>query len=370
MEDESREVHFAAETVAQDEYFKTLQNRPDLGISLYDSHSDGSGAVFSSFKRPVLNCRSKYSFWAFKGPREFPADLWFIGFLDQELGAGCYDVITDHDISLYGTSLLKRYRVLLSGSHPEYPTYNMLDSYASYLEDGGHFMYLGGNGYYWVTSHDTTRSHRIEVRRCDQGCRTFGLPPGNWHLSLTGEQGGLWRPRGRPPQKIFGVGSCAIGLGQGAGYGITDEARSDPRLSFLFHGAGLESASIIGDFAISLGAASADEIDRLDYSLGTPQNAVIIATTKQAGGHSDDFMLFNEESMFPMANVTGTTSDKVRSDLVYFETLAGGAVFSVGSMNWVNAMAWKGYRNNVAQITANVLHEFIRRGKASQANGA
>ena len=301
--------------------------------------------------------------WTFGGTRELPADLWFLGFLERELGAEGYDVITDHNISLYGAPLLKRYKVLLSGSHPEYPTYSMLNAYASFLESGGHFMYLGGNGYYWVTAHDPTRPHRIEVRRANQGCRTFGLPPGNWHHSMTGEQGGLWRARGRPPNQIFGLGSCALGVGKGAAYGITDAARGDPRLSFLFHGAGLESASIIGDFGLVQGAASGDEIDRLDYSLGTPQNAVIIASTKLAGGHSDDYFLFNEDIMFPMINTVGTTSDKIRSDLIYFETSSGGAVFSVGSINWVGAMAWKGYQNNVAQITANALHEFIRRAQ-------
>ena len=310
----------------------------------------------------MTNFRSGYSFWAFTGTREFPADLWYVGFLKRELGADGYDVITDHDISLYGDRILKRYKVLLSGSHPEYPTYNMLNAYASFLASGGHFMYLGGNGYYWVTAHDTSRPHRIEVRRSDQGCRTFGLPAGNWHHSLTGEQGGLWRARGRPPNLLFGIGSCGIGVGKGAAYGITEEAKSDSRLSFLFKSTKLEPASIIGDFGLVQGAASGDEIDRLDYSLGTPKNAVIIATTKLAGGHSDEYTLFNEESGLPNINTTGTTSDRIRSDLVYFETASGGAVFSVGSICWAGALAWKAYDNNVAQITASVLHEFLRRG--------
>ena len=364
--DETREVHFAAEKVKQDKYFATLEKRPDLGISLYDGHSDGSGTCYSSSKRPVLNMRPGYSFWAHGGPRGFSADLWYISFLERELGSEDYDLITDHDLNEYGAPLLKRYKVLLSGSHPEYPTYNMLDSYSSFLQEGGHFMYLGGNGYYWVTAHDPSRPHRIEVRRADQGCRTFGLPPGNWHHSLTGELGGLWRTRGRPPNQLLGIGSCAMGVADGVGYGITETARRDDRLGFLFHGAGLETADVIGDFGLVQGAASGDEIDRLDHDLGSPKDAVIIATSKLAGGHSDNYLLFNEESMFPMTNTTGTTSDKIRSDLVYFETATGGAVFSVGSMNWVGALAWKNYENNVAQMTANVLHEFIRRGEMNR----
>lgn len=285
--------------------------------------------------------------------------------MDKELGAGNYDVITDHDLSRYGPGLLLRYSLALSCSHPEYPTYSILDAYDAFLAAGRFFMYLGGNGYYWVTGHDASpeRCHRMEVRRSDQGFRVFNLPPGHWYLGLTGEQGGLWRSRGRTSNRITGLGSDACGMGKGAPYGIMPEARQNPKLAFLFKGAGLDDPSniIIGDFGLVQGAASGDEIDRLDYSLGTPDNAVMVATTKLAGGHSDNYALFNEEIMFPMVNTLGTTSDKVRSDLVYFETASGGAVFSVGSINWIGAMAWKNYQNNVAQITANALHEFLRR---------
>lgn len=113
------------------------------------------------------------------------------------------------------------------------------------------------------------------------------------------------------------------------GYGITEEARSDPRLASLFQGAGLETATATGESGLVQRAVSGDEIDRLDCDLGTPRNVGIIATSKIAGGCSDDYPLFNEESMFPMMNTTGTTSEKIRSDLVFFETAAGGAVFSM-----------------------------------------
>lgn len=263
-------------------------------------------------------------------------DFWYIGFLEREIGSRGYNLITDHDISEYGAPLLKRYKVLLSGSRPEYPTYNILNSYASFLEDGGHFMYLGGNRYYWMTAYDPSRSHRIEVRRTNQGCRTFSVPPGNWHHSFTGGTGGLWRTRGRPPTQLFGIGSCAMSVADGVGYDITEETRSDARLASLFYGAGLETAKNIRDLRLVQGTASGDEIDRLDYSLGTPRNAVIIAASKLAGGHSDEFLMFNEESMFPMTNATGTTSDKIRSDLVFYQTAAGGR----GLLGWSHELGW------------------------------
>lgn len=116
LHDESREVRFRGDPEKKDKYFQTLMRRPDLGVSLYDSHNGGSGTVFSSLKRPVLNMRPDDSMWLFDGPREFSADLWSVDFLDRELGAQGYDIITDHDISEYGAPLLKKYRVLLSCS--------------------------------------------------------------------------------------------------------------------------------------------------------------------------------------------------------------------------------------------------------------
>ncbi|KAG8529645.1 uncharacterized protein KY384_005126 [Bacidia gigantensis] len=365
LHDETRTVHFPGDTSKLDKYSRILKARGDLGISLYDSHNDGSGTTSSSLKRPVLNMRPDYKMWLFDGPRELAADLWFISFLDRELSTPSnqsrppYDTITDHDISAQGSSLLNKYKVLLSCSHPEYPTSSMLDAYATFLAHGGHFMYLGGNGYYWSTTHSSTSSpHRIEVRRAEAGCRTFQLPPGEHHHPLTGERGGLWRSRGRPPNQLFGIGSCAMGVGKGAAYGITPAARNDPPLVHILKGI---EKDVIGDYGLVNGAASGDEIDRLDYGLGTPKNAVIVATTKLAGGHSDDYMLFNEEVLYPMVNLKGTESEKVRSDVVFFDTPSGGAVFSVGSINWVGAMAWHDYDNDVARLTANVLHEFLRR---------
>lgn len=43
------------------------------------------------------------------------------------------------------------------------------------------------------------------------------------------------------------------------------------------------------------GAAFGDEFAHLDYGLGTPRNAVIIATSKLAGGHSDNYFLCRRE---------------------------------------------------------------------------
>jgi N,N-dimethylformamidase len=49
----------------------------------------------------------------------------------------------------------------------------------------------------------------------------------------------------------------------------------------------------------------------------------------------------------------------VRSDMVYFETPNGGAVFSTGSITWCASLSHNGFQNNVSRITENVLRRFM-----------
>lgn len=211
----------------------------------------------------------------------------------------------------------------------------------------------------WCSVTDPLRPHRLEVRRGDQGCRSFGLPPGERIHSLNGCQGGLWRSRGRAANYLFGIGSAACGTGPGVPYAITEEGKSD-EFKWVFEGTDARNGDLIGVDGFG-GGASGDEIDRLDFDLGSPYNTVMLATST---GHPDAFGIFNEEVMFPMVNTLGSNCDKVRSDMTIYETSAGGAVFSVGSINWYSALAWDAYENNVAKITGNVLREFVRRGRS------
>ena len=48
----------------------------------------------------------------------------------------------------------------------------------------------------------------------------------------------------------------------------------------------------------------------------------------------------------------------VRADMTFFETPAGGAVFSTGSIGWAGALGTNNYDNDVARISANVLARF------------
>jgi N,N-dimethylformamidase beta subunit-like protein/concanavalin A-like lectin/glucanase superfamily protein len=329
-----------------------LSEHRELGLSLYDVHSDGSGCCYSSRLRPILNMRPRYRAWRLHdAPRHFAADLYLIGWLEAR--GISYDVLTDEDVHDEGRDMLARYRVVLTGSHPEYITSAMHQAYRDYLDSGGRLMYLGGNGFYWVTSIDPTRPHVIELRRGTTGTRAWESLPGEQYHSTTGELGGLWRLRGQAPQRLVGIGFAAQGWGGAAGYSRLADSY-DPRAAFIVDGVGDDE--VIGDFGFVLDGAAGDEIDRFDLQLGSPPHALRLATS--AGKHSDYYQVTAEDVIIMVPGQGGTESPNVRADMVYFETPHGGAVFSVGSINWLGSLGWNGYQNNVARITENVLRRF------------
>lgn len=209
----------------------------------------------------------------------------------------------------------------------------------------------------------------MEVRRADVGARTNELPAGERCHSLNGELGGLWRSLGRAPNLLFGIGSSASGKGPGRPFIPNEEALKNESVAWFWKGLDEESKKLLGTKGLA-GGASGDELDRADFAIGTPRNAIVLATSQR---HDDHFMLFNEELIFPMIGTLGSTSPLVRSDMVYFDTNGGGAVFSVGSINWNISMAYDGYKNDVATVTENVVREFLSRGekrRCSSCSGA
>ena len=46
-------------------------------------------------------------------------------------------------------------------------------------------------------------------------------------------------------------------------------------------------------------------------------------------------------------------------DIVFYECEGGGAVFSTGSISWAASLSANKYKNNVSQITENVLNRFL-----------
>jgi hypothetical protein len=51
-------------------------------------------------------------------------------------------------------------------------------------------------------------------------------------------------------------------------------------------------------------------------------------------GHPDDFAMFPEDQLLLDTRILGTQTDRIRSDIVPYDTPDGDSVFSVGSINW------------------------------------
>jgi len=321
-----------------------LKERRDFGISLYDRHRDGSGGVYSSWHRPILNMRPKRALW------NFNADLHVIDWLTA--AGQTFDVITDDVLHAEGESLLRDYRCIITGSHPEYHSTQMLDAFEDYLQKRGRLMYLGGNGFYWKIATHPDLPGVIEVRRGEAGTRCYELPPGERFHSFTGEPGGLWRSLGRAPQALVGVGFVAEGFDANS-YFIRTEQSFDPRAAFIFEGIGADEK--IGDFGV-LGGAAGYELDASDPALGTPAHALVLARSVE---HSNTYLLTPEELLAGFPGQDAIENPKVRAELVYFETGNDGAVFSTGSITWAASLCHNGYDNNVARITGNVLRRFL-----------
>lgn len=318
--------------------------------SLYDRHLDGAGRCMTTTLRPNFTSfdplhRSRL----FNGPHQLGADLHLVDWL-YEKGIA-FDIVTDHEVHAEGVDRLSSYTAVLSGTHAEYWTTPMLDALTAYQADGGRFVYLSGNGLYWVTALDDTGTI-AEIRRFG-GTESWTAPGGETTISLTGEQGGLWKDRGRAPQMSVGVGMAAQGFDRGAPYRRT-AASHDPRAAFIFAGIADE---MIGDFPalVMTHGAAGYEVDRMDIAQGTPAHALLLASSTFL---SDSYQFVREDTMVTKPFDGGSQNPAVRADMVYYEGPNGGAVFSVGSISFCSTLSYNGYDNNVSRLLENVVTTF------------
>ena len=330
-----------------------LAFRREFGRSLYDRHSDGGGVFHYSRLQPNLSMRPKVLRWGGcngSSVMQFNADTLLLDWLEAKGHA--YDVATDEDLHCEGLACIEPYRVVITGSHPEYHSTRMWDAIKAYTDRGGRLMYMGGNGFYWHIAFHEELPGVIEVRKAGVS-RNWEAEPGEVHHAFNGEVSGGFRSGGRPPQMLVGVGMAAMGFDKGSPYRRC-EGSFDPRAAFIFEGVGEDEP--IGDFGLMGGGAAGIEIDRAEPELGTPPHALVLATS--AGQHSDAYLAAIEELLENGPETSGAQCDTVRADMVYFKTPNGGAVFSTGSIAWCGALSHHGYQNNVSRITDNVLRRF------------
>ena len=168
----------------------------------YDLHRRRVGVVYGSYLRPILNMRPTFRYRIWAAPPRFPADLYLVEWLDHE-GIEV-DFLTDHDLQAEGAALLEPYAVVVSSSHHEYWSAQMLDGLEAYLGPG------------WAV-HVPRRQQPVRGRvvRPGPGEAAQGGGPALGRAvavrggagrarttPTTGEQGGTWRNRGRAPNRL------------------------------------------------------------------------------------------------------------------------------------------------------------------------
>lgn len=324
----------------------------DLGLSTYDAFIDGAGVCFSSYRRPILNMRPKYRM-ALASVWQFPADLSIIAWLENQ--GYDYEVLTDEDLHRDGVACLKPYSVVINGSHPEYYSERMMNGTEEYLAGGGRVIYTGANGYYWVVSFSDEQPWCMEVRKAESGSRAWQAMPGEYYNQTEAIRSGLWRNRGRAPQKLVGVGFSTEGFDTSGSYAKMPDAK-DPAMSWIFDKVGSDN---FGDFGLALGGAAGLELDRYDLLLGTPPATRLLATSQ---GLSDNYPRVGEEIYYNFPGQGATQDYQCRADMVYFTTANHGAVFATGSIAWAGALPCNNFNNPVSIIMGNVLNAFLKAG--------
>ncbi|MBI5615484.1 MAG: N,N-dimethylformamidase [Gammaproteobacteria bacterium] len=333
-----------------------LNEHREYGLSTYSLHSDGSGVCYSSRLRPILNMRPKYRHWLSPSLWQFNADLHLTDWLEQK--GFEFDVHTDEDLDREGVELLKRYRVVLTGSHPEYSSERMIDAYEAYQAAGGRWLYLGADGFYWVSQYHPDNGNVIEVRKGEAGTRAWTANPGEYSNAFDGKFGGMWRQRGRIPSKVCGLTFTGYGFDVSTYYRRESDSHR-PECKWIFAGIGADE--IIGDFGLVGGGAAGLEIDRYDLEFGTPHEAFLLARSE---GHTDLMLQVNEEIHFAVRGYYGGGDENpmIRADMIYYKTPNDGAVFAPGSLAWCGSLSHDDYDNNVSRIMENVIKGFLKKG--------
>lgn len=334
---------------------------PGYGLSTYNYHSDGSGICHASHLRPLFNLRPGYITFgdtACSGLRHFQADSHLLAWLDaRNIG---FDIITDRELHDEGSNALSGYDMLLTGSHPEYHTVETLDALQSYRDSGGHLSYLGGNGFYWRIALHPEQPDTLEIRRAEAGIRAWAAEPGEYYQAFDGQYGGLWRRNGRPPQALCGLGFSAQGQFNGSHYRRTN---FDAAFEWIFKGI---EGEFIGDFGLCGGGAAGFELDRADLRLGTPAEAVVLASSEL---HSDDFILVPEEMLTHLTTLPGPAADElIRADILWCDVPGGGSVFAVGSITFCGSLPHNHFNNSVSQLLQNVVDHVLGKEPAITAD--
>lgn len=187
-----------------------------------------------------------------------------------------YDLISDLDLH-ENSSLLTNYKTLIISVHGEYWTEEMYNNLESFLGSGGNLLYLSGNGIYW----QVTIENGLMVRHK------------------------RWREVSRPESAVLGVEYTSGGYNTYAGYKVIEPSH------WVFDNTGVKIDDVIGITGINGRGASGRETDKVTPF--TPQNITLLAK--------------------------GKNPDNTGADMLIYNHVGGGYVFSVGSITFGQSLA-------------------------------
>jgi N,N-dimethylformamidase len=241
-----------------------------------------------------------------------PSEWRLLGWLEREQFD--YDFYAETQLDA-GVLDLSAYRVLIASVHPEYWTRRMYDRVKRWVfQEGGRLLYLGGNGLNCEV--DLLADGSVVHHNCElSGLDTAGLGGRESRLHIRHES----------EANLLGVAFTPAGAMTGAPYRVLDASH------WAFIGTGLNNGDTFGERCLHQrcpGGASGHETDKITAS--SPANVHRLAK--------------------------GMNPDEGGADIVLFSTPAHGAVFSVGSINYVASLP---VDDKVSQITANVLRRFL-----------
>jgi hypothetical protein len=234
-----------------------------------------------------------------------PAEWRLLGWLERE--GILYDLYADAQLH-NGTLDLASYRVLILNTHPEYWSADAYRTVKRWVfERGGRLMYLGGNGINCAVEFLDGGSAMRCLNQWPAGCES------RFHAHVESEA------------NLLGVVFTDPGAMTVAPYEVLDAEH------WIFAGTGLRKRERFGTRMLHArygDGASGHETDKMSAS--SPQNIQLLAK--------------------------GLNPDDGGAHMLYFETPAGGAVFSVGSITFPSALLCD---EPCSRITANVLQRFL-----------
>ena len=253
-------------------------------------------------------------------------ELWVLGWLEGE--GYRPDVVSDIDFHLDGCDP-NQYECLVAGTHPEYWTTGMLDNLVTYLDGGGSFAYLGGNGLFETGELDLTNREMVFYQGVEGGPRVPALfralnPP-------------------RPERAILGVATerCAV---VGSPYEVR---RADHP---VFDGTGVGNGDLFGETGLNEGfgngMASAWEVDTVD-GLGATTVPWDCAITDPAMIAPSD--LPSGLTILATGRYDGHGPG---ADMTYYEHPGGGIVFCASSLTFGGSLV---VDPTIQQVMRNVL---------------